>query len=60
MPWFKDAANVVIAGRSRPQSDRYGEVSDTIRTTTSAILARTKTPTEGVAEIESRLQRVMR
>jgi len=60
VPWFKDAANVVIAGRSRPQSERYGEVSDAIRTTTSAILARTKTPTEGVAEIESRLQRVMR
>jgi multiple sugar transport system substrate-binding protein len=60
VPWFKDAANVVIAGRSRPQSERYGEVSDTIRTTTSAILARTKTPAEGVAEIESRLQRVMR
>ena len=60
VPWFKDAANVVIAGRSRPQSERYGEVSDAIRTTTSAILARTKTPAEGVAEIESRLQRVMR
>ena len=59
-PWFKDAANVVMAGRSRPQSERYGEVSDAIRTTTSAILARTKTPAEGVAEIESRLQRVMR
>jgi multiple sugar transport system substrate-binding protein len=41
-------------------SDRYGEVSDTIRTTTSAILARTKKPEEGVAEIESRLSRVMR
>jgi len=60
VPWFKDAANVVIAGRSRPQSARYGEVSDTIRTTTSAILARTKKPEDGVAEIESRLQRVMR
>lgn len=60
VPWFKDAANVVIAGKSRPQSARYGEVSDTIRTTTSAILARTKTPAEGVGEIENRLQRVMR
>jgi multiple sugar transport system substrate-binding protein len=60
VPWFQDAANVVIAGRSRPMSDRYGEVSDTIRTTTSAVLARTKTPTEGVEEIESRLRRVMR
>jgi multiple sugar transport system substrate-binding protein len=60
VPWFKDAANVVIAGKSRPTSERYGEVSDTIRTTTSAILARTKTPTEGVDEIENKLRRVMR
>ncbi|MBK9571719.1 MAG: extracellular solute-binding protein [Rhodoferax sp.] len=60
VPWFKDAAAVVVAGQARPMSARYGEVSDAIRTTTSAILARTKTPTEGVADIESRLQRVMR
>ena len=59
-PWFKDAAGVVTAGRSRPQSERYGEVSDAIRTTTSAILARTKKPEEGVDEIEGRLKRVMR
>ncbi len=60
VPWFKDAAPVVVAGRSRPLSERYGEVSDAIRTTTSAVLARTKTPAEGVDEIESRLRRVMR
>jgi multiple sugar transport system substrate-binding protein len=60
VPWFKDAANVVTAGRSRPMSERYGEVSDAIRTTTSAVLARTKSPQEGVDEIESRLRRVMR
>ena len=60
VPWFKDAAAVVAFGRSRPMSERYGEVSDTIRTTTSAVLARTKKPEEGVAEIESRLTRVMR
>jgi multiple sugar transport system substrate-binding protein len=59
-PWFKDAANVVIAGKSRPMSKDYGQVSDIIRTTTSAVLARTKTPAEGVGEIESRLARVMR
>ena len=59
-PWFKDAAAVVVAGRSRPISKDYGQVSDTIRTVTSAVLARTKTPEEGVAEIESRLRRVMR
>jgi len=60
VPWFKDAANVVIAGKSRPISKDYGQVSDVIRTTTSAVLARTKTPAEGVSEIESRLARVMR
>ena len=60
VPWFKDAAPVVMAGQARPLSARYGEVSDAIRTTTSAILARTKTSAEGVAEIESRLTRVMR
>jgi len=60
VPWFKDAASVVIAGQARPISTQYGQVSDAIRTTTSAILARTKTPTEGVAEIERRLTRVMR
>jgi len=60
VPWFKDAANVVIAGKSRPISKDYGQVSDVIRTTTSAVLARTKKPEEGVAEIESRLARVMR
>ena len=60
VPWFKDAANVVTAGQARPISAQYGQVSDAIRTTTSAILARTKTSTEGVSEIESRLSRVMR
>jgi len=60
VPWFKDAAPVVVAGRSRPQSRDYGQVSDVIRTTTSAVLARTKKPEEGVAEIEGRLRRVMR
>ena len=60
VPWFKDAANVVIAGQAHPISARYGEVSDAIRTTASAILARTKTPAEGVAEIDSKLSRVMR
>jgi multiple sugar transport system substrate-binding protein len=60
VPWFKDAANVVIAGKNRPMSRDYGQVSDVIRTTTSAVLARSKKPDEGVSEIESRLARVMR
>ena len=60
VPWFKDAAQIVITGRSRPLSRDYGQVSDVIRTTTSAVLARTKKPEQGAAEIESRLARVMR
>lgn len=60
VPWFKDAGNVVVAGKSRPMSRDYGQVSDVIRTTTSAVLARTRTPEEGAAEIGSRLARVMR
>ena len=60
VPWFKDAAAVVVAGKSRPMSREYGQVSDVIRTTTSAVLARTKTPDEGAGEIASRLARVMR
>ena len=60
VPWFKDAGAVVVAGKSRPMSRDYGQVSDVIRTTTSAVLARTKTPEEGVGEIASRLARVMR
>lgn len=60
VPWFKDASNVVIAGKSRPLSKDYGQVSDVVRTTTSAVLARTKKPDEGVGEIEARLARVMR
>jgi multiple sugar transport system substrate-binding protein len=60
VPWFKDASNVVIAGKSRPLSKDYGQVSDVVRTTTSAVLARTKKPEDGVGEIESRLARVMR
>jgi len=59
-PWFKDAAEVVAFGRSRPMSARYGEVSDTLRTVTSAVLARTLKPEDGVAQIERRLKRVMR
>lgn len=60
VPWFKDAAEVVAFGRSRPMSERYGEVSDVLRTVTSAVLARTVKPEDGVAQIENRLKRVMR
>ncbi len=60
VPWFKEAAAVVMAGKSRPMSRDYGQVSDVLRTTTSAVLARTKKPAEAMDEIENRLRRVMR
>jgi multiple sugar transport system substrate-binding protein len=60
VPWFKDAAAGVVASQSRPLSREYGRVSDIIRTTTSAVLARTRTPAEGAGDIGSRLGRVMR
>ena len=41
-------------------SDRYGEVSDALRTTTNAMLARTVKPADGVADIDNKLRRVMR
>jgi multiple sugar transport system substrate-binding protein len=60
VPWFLGAGLAVGFGKSRPISARYPEVSDSIRTVTSAVLARTKTAEEGVNEIESRVQRAMR
>lgn len=60
VPWFLGAGLAVAFGKSRPMSPRYAEVSDSIRTVTSAVLARSKTPEEGVAEIESKMQRAMR
>lgn len=60
VPWFKDALPVVLGAQSRPMVEDYGRVSDIIRTTTSAILARTKTPETGVDEIASRVSRLMR
>jgi|694.fasta_scaffold23486_9 multiple sugar transport system substrate-binding protein len=60
VPWFKDALPVVLGAQSRPMVEDYGQVSDIIRTTTSAILARTKTPEAGVDEIAARVGRLMR
>jgi multiple sugar transport system substrate-binding protein len=60
VPWFADAAIAVEGGRARPLSRDYGQVSDAIRTATSAVLARVHTPEEGVAQIGSRLARILR
>ena len=60
VPWFQDALPVVLGAQSRPMVEDYGQVSDIIRTTTSAVLARTKTPEAGVDEIAARVGRLMR
>lgn len=60
VPWFKDALPVVLGAQGRPMVEEYGQVSDIIRTITSAVLARTKTPEAGVDEIAARVGRLMR
>lgn len=60
VPWIADALPVLETARNRPVSARYGEVSDTIRTATSAMLARSQTVEMGVHNIGSRLRRVLR
>jgi multiple sugar transport system substrate-binding protein len=59
-PWMADAARIVAAAHARPRTAQYGQISDVIRTNTSAILARSKTPQEGVESIDFRLRRVLR
>jgi multiple sugar transport system substrate-binding protein len=59
-PWYGLALPVVESAKARPVSPRYAEVSDVVRTQTSAALARVSKPEATVDEIESRLQRVLR
>jgi multiple sugar transport system substrate-binding protein len=59
-PWYDLALPVVQSARSRPVSPRYAEVSDVVRTQTSAALARVAKPEATVDEIDNRLQRVLR
>ena len=60
LPWIAQARDALTTAQSRPLSPDYPQVSDTIRTATNAVLARTKTPERAAAEIGSRLARVMR
>jgi multiple sugar transport system substrate-binding protein len=60
VPWFAGAASVVRHARSRPVTARYGEVSDALRSATNAVLARSRQPQDAVADVQSRLERVMR
>jgi multiple sugar transport system substrate-binding protein len=59
-PWFADAKAVVESARARPKSPRYPEVSETIRTNVNAVLAGVKEPKDAIAEMRSRLARILR
>ncbi len=56
VPWASGAGVIATFGRNRPVSARYGDVSDAIRTATSAMLARKVSPQQGVAELSAKLK----
>lgn len=58
-PWFADALAVVRTARTRPTTPLYNQVSEIIRSTVNAVLAGTRTPQEGAAEMGARLRRVL-
>lgn len=60
MPWLDSALPVVETARARPVSPRYNEISEAIRTTFNAVMAGAMSPEDAAAQIETRLQRVMR
>jgi multiple sugar transport system substrate-binding protein len=59
-PWFASAKPVLESAKARPVSARYGEISDTVRTATSAMLGRAVTVPDGVDGMAARLTRAMR
>ncbi|KAF0231364.1 MAG: multiple sugar transport system substrate-binding [Beijerinckiaceae bacterium] len=54
-PWFGPAQNALRTARARPVTPRYPEVSDILRTNTSAVLAGTKTIDAALADMNTRL-----
>jgi multiple sugar transport system substrate-binding protein len=59
VPWASGAGVIATFGRNRPVSARYGDVSDAIRTATSAMLARKVTPQQGVADLTAKLKPIL-
>ncbi|HEY0891953.1 MAG TPA: ABC transporter substrate-binding protein [Cellvibrio sp.] len=60
IPWLPFAEPVVLTAKSRPVTPRYAEVSNAIRSTTSAVLGGSMSVPEGVSDIERRLTRILR
>lgn len=54
-PWLGPVLNALRTARARPVTPRYPEVSDILRTNTSAVLAGTKTVDAALADMNARL-----
>jgi multiple sugar transport system substrate-binding protein len=59
VPWASGAGVIATFGRSRPVSAKYNDVSDAIRTATSAMLARKVSAQQGVAELNAKLKPIL-
>ncbi len=59
VPWAAGAGVIATFARNRPVSARYGEVSDIVRASTSAMLARKISPQQGVAEMAAKLKPIL-
>ncbi len=59
VPWASGAGVIATFGRNRPVSARYGDVSDAIRSSTSAMLARKISTQQGVAELSAKLKPIL-
>lgn len=60
IPWLPSAEPVLLTAKSRPVTPRYAEVSNAVRSATSAVLGGSMSVTEGVNDIERRLTRILR
>lgn len=60
IPWLQFAEPVLLTAKSRPVTPRYAEVSNAIRSTTSAVLGGSMSVADGVNDIERRLTRILR
>lgn len=60
IPWLPFAEPVLLTAKSRPVTPRYAEVSNAVRSATSAVLGGSMTVNEGVNDIERRLTRILR
>lgn len=59
-PWFAEALPALLAARIRPQTPRYPEISEVIRSSLHAFLAGTKTAEAAMMDMTARLEAIFR